>query len=39
MPEEELFRIEEVTVEIPPEDMPGKTLRRVRCERFWEDVS
>jgi formylmethanofuran dehydrogenase subunit E len=38
MPEEELFRIEEVTVEIPPEDMPGKTLRRVRCERCGDYV-
>jgi formylmethanofuran dehydrogenase subunit E len=38
MPEEELFKIEEVTVEIPPEDMPGKTLRRVRCERCGDYV-
>jgi formylmethanofuran dehydrogenase subunit E len=32
MPEEELFRIEAVAVEIPPEDLPGRPLKRVRCE-------
>ncbi len=33
MPENELFRIEQVTLTIPPEDLPGKPLRRVQCER------
>jgi formylmethanofuran dehydrogenase subunit E len=32
MPEEELFRIQAVAVNIPPEDMPGRPLKRVRCE-------
>lgn len=32
MPEEELFRVEAVTVEIAPEDLPGRPLRRVQCE-------
>ncbi len=32
MPDEELFRIEEVVVEIPPEDLPGRPLKRVKCE-------
>lgn len=32
MPEEELFRIEDVKVEIPECDMPGRPLRRVQCE-------
>lgn len=32
MPESELFRIEKVTVSIPPEDLPGKPLARVKCE-------
>jgi formylmethanofuran dehydrogenase subunit E len=32
MPEHELFRIETVSVTIPPEDLPGRPLRRVQCE-------
>jgi formylmethanofuran dehydrogenase subunit E len=32
MPEHELFRVESVSVTIPPEDLPGKPLRRVQCE-------
>ena len=32
MPEEELFRVEAVSVEIPPENLPGRPLKRVRCE-------
>ena len=32
MPGEELFTINEVEVEIPEEDMPGKPLRRIQCE-------
>lgn len=31
MPEKELFRIEEVSIVIPPEDMPGRPTRRVQC--------
>ncbi|HSR36979.1 MAG TPA: FmdE family protein [Desulfurivibrionaceae bacterium] len=31
MPENELFRIQAVTVTVPPEDMPGRPMRRVRC--------
>lgn len=33
MPENELFRVEAVVVEIPPENMPGRPLKRVRCEK------
>ncbi len=33
MPEKELFKIENVKVEIPPEDMPGKPIRRLQCEK------
>lgn len=33
MPENELFRVESVSVNIPPADMPGRPLRRVQCER------
>ncbi len=32
MPEDELFRVEEVIVEIPEENLPGRPLKRVRCE-------
>ncbi|MFZ5775434.1 MAG: FmdE family protein [Thermodesulfobacteriota bacterium] len=32
MPEEELFRIQQVTVAVPEEDMPGRPKRRVQCE-------
>ena len=32
MREEELFRVEPVSVEIPPEDLPGRPLKRVQCE-------
>lgn len=38
MPDEELFLIEEVTVSIAPEDMPGRPLGRVRCEMCREHV-
>lgn len=32
MPEEELFRVQAVTVHVPEEDMPGRPLRRVQCD-------
>ncbi len=32
MPLEELFTVEEVRVDIPEEDMPGRPLKRVQCE-------
>jgi formylmethanofuran dehydrogenase subunit E len=32
MPEDELFTIREVQVDIPECDMPGRPLRRVQCE-------
>lgn len=38
MREEELFRIEAVTVEIAPEDLPGRPLRRVQCENCLDWV-
>ena len=31
MADDELFRIEHVSVGIPPEDLPGRPLRRVQC--------
>jgi len=38
MPDEELFEWKDVEVEIPEKDMPGRPLRRVRCERCGEYV-
>jgi formylmethanofuran dehydrogenase subunit E len=37
-PAEELFDIEEVTVELKPEDLPGKPLRIVTCASCGERV-
>jgi formylmethanofuran dehydrogenase subunit E len=31
MPEHELFAIQRVAVNLLPEDLPGKPLRRVQC--------
>ncbi len=38
MPDEELFAWRDVLVEIPPEDMPGRPLQRIECERCGEYV-
>ncbi|MDZ7640893.1 MAG: FmdE family protein [Desulfurivibrio sp.] len=38
MPEEELFKIQRVRVEVPPEDLPGKPLRRVQCSKCGDWV-
>ncbi len=38
MPDEELFRVENVAVEIPEEDLPGRPMRRVRCEKCLDWV-
>ncbi len=38
MPEDELFRFEEVKVNLKPEDMPGRPLSRVQCERCGDYV-
>lgn len=32
MPEEELFRIEQVRMQIPIENLPGRPQRRVQCQ-------
>lgn len=32
MAEDELFRLERVQVTVPPEDLPGKPLRRIQCQ-------
>lgn len=38
MPNEELFDIEEVIVDVPPEDMPGSPLSRVHCTRCGDSI-
>ncbi len=38
MPDEELFQVQEVRVTVPKEDMPGRPLRRVQCERCGDWV-
>lgn len=38
MPEDELFRIEAVTVAIPEENLPGRPIKRVRCEKCLDWV-
>lgn len=38
MPDGELFEVMEVNVVVNPEDMPGRPLRRVQCERCGEYV-
>lgn len=38
MPDEELFEWNDVKVEIPDEDMPGRPKRRIKCEKCGEYV-
>ncbi len=38
MPSEELFDVMPVRVTIPPQDMPGRPMRRVQCNRCGEYV-
>jgi len=38
IPDEELFKIEPVSVNLKPEDLPGKPLSRVKCDKCAENV-
>jgi formylmethanofuran dehydrogenase subunit E len=38
MPDDELFEWTDVKVEIPEEDMPGRPIRRIKCEKCGEYV-
>jgi formylmethanofuran dehydrogenase subunit E len=38
MPQQELFKIEHVQVDLAPEDMPGRPLRRIQCEKCGDWV-
>jgi len=39
MPDDELLLVQRVKVDIPPEDLPGRPLRRVTCQQCGESVS
>ena len=39
LPDEEMFRIQEVSIDLNPWDMPGKPLEAVYCSRCGEDVT
>ncbi len=38
MPEEELFQLQKVKVAVPSQDMPGRPLKRVQCEKCGDWV-
>lgn len=38
MPDHELFRIENVRLDIPEEDLPGRPMRKVQCQKCSEWV-
>jgi len=38
MSDQELFEVMEVTITVPPEDMPGRPLHRVQCNSCGEHV-
>lgn len=38
MPDDELFERQDVSVDIPEEDMPGRPTRRIKCEKCGEHV-
>ncbi len=38
MPEAELFKVQQVSITVPEEDMPGRPMRRVQCERCGDWV-
>lgn len=39
LPDEELFKIERVSVNVPREDQPGRPVSRVRCDQCGEGVN
>ncbi len=38
IPDEELFKLEPVTVDLKPEDLPGKPSRKMLCEQCGEAI-
>ena len=39
LPDEELFKVERVAVNVPAEDQPGRPVSRVRCDQCGEGVN
>ncbi|HLF84858.1 MAG TPA: FmdE family protein [Blastocatellia bacterium] len=39
LPEEELFKVERVRVDLPPQDQPGRPVSRVQCAECGEGVN
>ena len=39
LPEEELFKVERVRVDVPPQDQPGRSVSRVQCEECGEGIN
>jgi formylmethanofuran dehydrogenase subunit E len=39
LPEEELFKVERVRVNVPPQDQPGRPVSRVQCDECGEGIN
>ena len=39
LPEEELFKVERVRVDVPPQDQPGRPVSRVSCDECGEGIN
>lgn len=39
LPEQELFKVERVRVDVPPQDQPGRPVSRVQCDECGEGVN
>ena len=39
LPEEELFKVERVRVNVPPQDEPGRPVSRVQCDECGEGIN
>jgi formylmethanofuran dehydrogenase subunit E len=39
LPEEELFKVEHVRVDVPPQNQPGRPVSRVQCDECGEGIN
>jgi len=39
LPEDELFKVERVRVDLPPQDQPGRPVSRVQCDECGEGIN
>jgi formylmethanofuran dehydrogenase subunit E len=39
LPEEELFKVERVRVDVPPQNQPGRPVSRVQCDECGEGIN